>query len=70
MERVGAGLCDYVDLAAAEISKLGIEVIRDDAELRDRVKVGDKRSPIVNAFFRIRAIDQKPFDSGVPPLTD
>jgi hypothetical protein len=37
MELVGSGLCDDVDLTAAEVTVFGIEVVRDNTKLGDGI---------------------------------
>ena len=59
MERVGAGLGDDVDLAAAELAVLGVEVTGENAELGDGIEVGNDGRAHVDVFFDVAAVDDE-----------
>ncbi len=57
VEAVAAGFGDDADLAAAELTDLGVEVAGDDAELGDGVEIGNDGGSGVYVFFGIAAVD-------------
>jgi hypothetical protein len=57
VEPVGAGLGDYADLSAGKLSVLGIEVAGDDAELGDRIEVGNDGGAGVHVLLDVAAVD-------------
>ena len=61
---VAAGLGDDVDLAAAEFAILRVKVAGKNAELGDRVEIGNDRRSHVDVFLGIAAVD----DEGVGKL--
>ncbi len=56
MKVVGAGFGDDIDLAAAELAVLGVEVIREDAELGDGIEIGNDCRAHVDVFFDVASI--------------
>ena len=55
-EIVVPGFCDHIDLPRRKLSILGIEVARDNAEFRDRVKVGNNRRACIYIFFCVAPV--------------
>jgi len=64
VELVASGFCDDADLAAAELSVLGVEVAGDDAELGDGVEIWNDGRAGVDVFFGVASVD----DEGVGEL--
>ena len=59
MQGIGPGLCDDVDLASAELTIFGVKVIGENAELGDRVQIGDDGGAHVDILFDIAPIHQE-----------
>ena len=59
MNPVGTAVGNYVDLAAAVVAVFGVIVIRQNAELCDRIQVWNGCRPAVPALLHRRAVQQE-----------
>src|SRR5215471_11464958 len=59
MEGVRPRLSYDIDLAAAIVSVLRVEVVGDDAEFRNGVEIGNDRRAVVFALFHVRSVNHE-----------
>ena len=70
MEAVGAGFCGHHNLATTVVPVLGIEIAGQDAELGNRVEVGNDAGVLVERFVDVCAVHRGPLAVSLCPLIE